>query len=168
MTREKTAKTAIDWPFVRFARSVSTAAATTSAVLIQNAPIRNAHRALICPIRTIQPGSFGVFPVRAGRCDQNRAAARSNSTPSSTWTTHAAVVGELVPEKSYPPKKNTIRRPIPKVDSVQPASQAIAFEGRSEASIRITATIAQGERAHTIASGRSCRKRPPMRRVSST
>ncbi len=32
---------------------------------------------------------------------------------------------------------------------------AARFEGRSEASISITAMIAHGERAHTIASGRS-------------
>ena len=38
------------------------------------------------------------------------------------------------------------------------------FDGRSEASIRITATIAHGERAHTIASGSSSRKRSPTRR----
>jgi hypothetical protein len=68
-------------------------------------------------------------------------------------------------EKSYPPKKNTISTPIPKVDSVHPASQAIEFEGRSDASMRITATIAQGESAQTMASGRISRKRAVIRRA---
>jgi hypothetical protein len=52
------------------------------------------------------------------------------------------------------------------VDSVQPASHATAFVGRSEASIRMTATIAHGERAHTTPSGSNWRKRSPIRRVS--
>ena len=105
------------------------------------------------PIRVIQPGSFGSFPVRAGRRAQNRAAATSSSTPSNTWTTHATTVGVLLGEKSYPPRKKTIRTPIAMVDSVQPASHATAFVGRSEASIRITATIAHGESAQTTPSG---------------
>ena len=56
---------------------------------------------------------------------------------------------------------------VTNVDSDQPASHAIAFEGRSDASIRITATIAHGESAQTIASGRISRKSSPIPRLSS-
>ena len=73
VTSVKAAKTATDCPFGSSARSVLTPAATTSAVLIQKAPIRNAQSGLIFPIRVIQPGSAGSFPVRAGRWVQNRA-----------------------------------------------------------------------------------------------
>ena len=62
-------------------------------------------------------------------------------------------------EKSYPSKNRMIRTPIPKVERVHPASHATEFDGRSEASMRITATIAHGESAQTIASGRISRKR---------
>ena len=48
--------------------------------------------------------------------------------------------------------------PTTKVESVQPVSHHTAFEGRSEASIRITATIAHGLNAQTTASGSSSRK----------
>ena len=108
MIRVKAPKTANDSRFERFARSVSTPAATTSVVLIQNAPIRNAQTGCSFPIRVIHPGSFGSLPVRAGRRAQNRAAATNSSTPSSTWTTHATTVGVLLGEKSYPPRKKTI------------------------------------------------------------
>ena len=46
-----------------------------------------------------------------------------------------------------------MRTPIAIVDSVQPASQATAFDGRYEASIGITATIAHGETAHATLKG---------------
>ncbi len=78
---------------------------------------------------------------------------------------HAVVVGVPLLEKSYPPKNRMIRTPIPKVESVQPASHATEFDGRSDASMRMTATIAQGESAQTIASGRISRKRLLMRRA---
>ena len=68
---------------------------------------------------------------------------------------HAALVEVADLEKSKPLKTKMIRKPIPNVERVQPKSHQIAFDGRSEASMRITATIAQGESAHTIASGRS-------------
>jgi hypothetical protein len=58
-------------------------------------------------------------------------------------------------EKSNLLKKRMVRTPVPKVERVQPRSHQIAFERRSEASMRITATIAQGESAHRTASGRS-------------
>jgi hypothetical protein len=69
----------------------------------------------------------------------------------------------LLRENSYPPRKTTIRTPITRVDSVHPTSQATEFDGRSEASIRITATIAHGERAQTIASGSNSTKISPIR-----
>src|SRR3954447_12610660 len=161
--RVKAAKTASDSPLGRSARRVSIPAAMTTVVLIQKAPIRNAQMGLSLPIRVIQPGSLGSSPVRAGLRAQNLPAAKSNSTPRSTWTMHATVVGVLLREKSWPPRKTTTKTPIARVDSVQPASHITELDGRSEASIRITATIAHGERAHTMASGSSSRKRSPTR-----
>ena len=77
-----------------------------------------------------------------------------------------ALVGVLCWEKSNPAKNKMMSAPIAKVESVQPRSHHTAFDGRSEASIKITATIAHGESAHTIASGKISRKRLPIRRVS--
>ena len=75
-------------------------AATTSVVLIQNAPMRSAQMMRIEPIFFIQPGSAGSFPLRAGRLDQNRSEAARSSTPSATWAMLAAFVGVLPLEKS--------------------------------------------------------------------